>query len=345
MMVKHGFDALHLALAHDASRRGVLAAAGALALGLLRNDPRAALAKRRHKKKRRRKKKPHHPPPPCSGGACAAVPQWAGDQDQIDYCEFVCRHATVGIRARSALSMTSSMGMPSAWQSAAQTTSDAASEPRVPRAFPQASTAALTTARAFACPAWRHAAPVSGACKAPSAPMPIAIIARPAKRVATVPATTRRSINAARITGSACTATSTPGMRAVRRHTIAPTCPPAASTVALAATPACHFQGPAARARASTSAVTTTVAAVSTTADPTRRAPPSLAARVSGARRGSDRRGDCVSVSAQAYRLSRRGNRTSCVRGSGPGRPPRAPLPRRRRRGCRGCPCRGRRRR
>jgi hypothetical protein len=96
MMVKHGFDALHLALAHDASRRGVLAAAGALALGLLRNDPRAALAKRRHKKKRRRKKKPHHPPPPCSGGACAAVPQWAGDQDQIDYCEFVCRQCDGG---------------------------------------------------------------------------------------------------------------------------------------------------------------------------------------------------------------------------------------------------------
>jgi hypothetical protein len=96
----HWFDAFHKTLVQDRARRGLLREAGMLVAGLAMGEAIGTAAKGRKKHHRngsgsggkdkgKGKQKPKKRPPPCSGGACAA--QWVGDQDGIDYCEFICQ--------------------------------------------------------------------------------------------------------------------------------------------------------------------------------------------------------------------------------------------------------------
>lgn len=88
MLDGHWFDALSKALVREAPRRTVL---HAVVAGLALGAPLTGFAKKRKKKKRKRKKQRPRPTPSCSGGACAAVDEWAGNQAELDHCEFVCR--------------------------------------------------------------------------------------------------------------------------------------------------------------------------------------------------------------------------------------------------------------
>jgi hypothetical protein len=91
---EHWFDALNKALVRDAPRRTMLRAAAvatSLALGVpLEARPKKG-KKRKVGKKKRKKDRPNSPPPSCSGGACAAEPEYASNQEQIDFCELICR--------------------------------------------------------------------------------------------------------------------------------------------------------------------------------------------------------------------------------------------------------------
>ncbi|MGH2616201.1 MAG: hypothetical protein ACRDJC_13235 [Thermomicrobiales bacterium] len=87
---EHWFDTLNTSLVRDGHRRGFLRAASALAGGLVFGTTDVTRgAKPKHKRRKRRKDRPD-PPPPCSGGACAAEPEWVGNQGEIDHCEFIC---------------------------------------------------------------------------------------------------------------------------------------------------------------------------------------------------------------------------------------------------------------
>ena len=106
MAEEHWFDTLHKLLTQDAPRRSVLSAL-ALTFGqcLGATDAAAGSGGNRRKNKgkktsKRRAKKNRNgtgdsaeptpnPPPSCSGGACAQ--HWAGNQSEINYCEFICR--------------------------------------------------------------------------------------------------------------------------------------------------------------------------------------------------------------------------------------------------------------
>jgi len=91
----HWFDILSSSLVRESHRRGLLRAAGILGAGFVFGDivrAKAAAKKKTKKKQKSKKNRPKSPPPPpCSGGACAAEPKWAGNQAEIDHCEFICR--------------------------------------------------------------------------------------------------------------------------------------------------------------------------------------------------------------------------------------------------------------
>lgn len=96
MAKEHWFDSLSVLLTRHLSRRGLLQAAAALGAGLGFNlvHRLETTAKGAKNRRRRKKKKPTTGPRPrrsCSRGACAAVPEWAGKQGEIDYCELICR--------------------------------------------------------------------------------------------------------------------------------------------------------------------------------------------------------------------------------------------------------------
>jgi hypothetical protein len=87
------FDTLNKMLLQDAPRRTLLRAAATLSGGLLfgdRQSTEAAKNRKRKRKRKRKKDKPQPRPQSCSGGVCAAIPQWAGDDNEIAFCEFVC---------------------------------------------------------------------------------------------------------------------------------------------------------------------------------------------------------------------------------------------------------------
>lgn len=117
MAGEHCFDTFNKLLTHDAPRRSIL---GALALtfghrfgasdaaakngGKGEKNKRKKKGKGNDKKDRKRKDKKNgngagdgaepapntpSPPPSCSSGSCAQ--EWAGDQAEINYCEFICR--------------------------------------------------------------------------------------------------------------------------------------------------------------------------------------------------------------------------------------------------------------
>ena len=98
------FDAIIATLATHPNRRALLSILGASALAWFNigdfAPDEAEAKKRRHKKPKHKKphhkkrKRPHKGKPKagsCSDGACAAVPEWAGDEDQINYCELICQ--------------------------------------------------------------------------------------------------------------------------------------------------------------------------------------------------------------------------------------------------------------
>lgn len=90
----HWFDTLNKVPLQDAPRRTLLRAAATLTGGLLFGDRQstdAAKNRKRKRKRKRKKDKPQPKPQSCSGGVCAAVPEWSGDQNQINYCEFICQ--------------------------------------------------------------------------------------------------------------------------------------------------------------------------------------------------------------------------------------------------------------
>jgi hypothetical protein len=96
----HWLDILQRTLVAEVPRRGALGATIALVAARVGGVPLGSAAKgRKRKKKPRRVRRKPRPAPPisspslrsCSGGACASVPQWAGNQAEIDYCDFICR--------------------------------------------------------------------------------------------------------------------------------------------------------------------------------------------------------------------------------------------------------------
>lgn len=93
----HWFDALHTAVTREAPRRGLLGALLSLAAA---TRPAARPGEAKNKKRKRRKKdRPNRSPAPrCSDGACAAIPQWAGERNEIEYCETICRTCSRGGR-------------------------------------------------------------------------------------------------------------------------------------------------------------------------------------------------------------------------------------------------------
>src|SRR5262245_58570169 len=103
-MHDYWFDTLNKALVRDTPRRTLLAAAaaglGVIALpdaGLGKKGKNGKHGKKGHKDKKNDRKNdrkkgnpPSDPAQTCSRGACAAVPEWGGNQGQIDFCETKC---------------------------------------------------------------------------------------------------------------------------------------------------------------------------------------------------------------------------------------------------------------
>ena len=90
----HWFDRLNKVLVREAPRRPTLQAI-VVAAGFTLGAPLTGFArkrnKKRNKKKRKQKKRSPQQQPSCSGGACAAVDEWAGNEEEFNHCEFVCR--------------------------------------------------------------------------------------------------------------------------------------------------------------------------------------------------------------------------------------------------------------
>lgn len=91
-MSDHQLDSLARRAASTLDRRGSLKAFGTAGLiaGLgLAEAPWPITAKGKKGKGKGKGKGKRKPKPSCSGGACADA--WAGNQAEIDYCEFICR--------------------------------------------------------------------------------------------------------------------------------------------------------------------------------------------------------------------------------------------------------------
>jgi hypothetical protein len=86
----HWFDALSFHLASNTSRRGVLRTSGGLAIaGIVASVRQSSAGNNKKKKKDKDKDNKDKPKRTCSRGRCKR--QWAGDQAEINHCEFICR--------------------------------------------------------------------------------------------------------------------------------------------------------------------------------------------------------------------------------------------------------------
>lgn len=88
------FDELSVHLATDLSRRGIFRVSRGLAAAAALATAGESSAGKKRKKKHGNGRKPKPKPQPqanqsCSQGECGR--QWAGNQAEIDYCEFICR--------------------------------------------------------------------------------------------------------------------------------------------------------------------------------------------------------------------------------------------------------------
>lgn len=99
MTGEHWFDTLNKWLVQSSTRQAVLRAAAASVASFVTGEVSKTEAARKQRNKRNKKRKKNRnkdrnkpnpdPSGSCSNGACAQ--EWAGNQAEIDYCEFICR--------------------------------------------------------------------------------------------------------------------------------------------------------------------------------------------------------------------------------------------------------------